>query len=76
MIKLHYFDQDEADPLDLLLGLAKMQEYVPSGCLLGGATVMNEVSHAVDPCAGCNGPREKCGGRPRKGDLAFGLMLG
>lgn len=61
---LHYFDQPEADPNDVWLGIAKMQGYVPPGCLLGGATVMHEVNGGRDPCAGCAGPRHKCGGRP------------
>lgn len=68
MIKLHYFDQDEADKGDILLGMAKMQGYVPETCLLGGATVMHEVREGRDPCAGCNGPRAKCGGRPKRSE--------
>jgi len=64
MTKFHYFDHGEADPGDMLLGMAKMQGYVPQMCLLGGATAMNEVQGNRDLCAGCNGPREKCHGRP------------
>ena len=73
MMKLHYFDQDEADPSDIQLGMAKMQGYVPQTCLLGGATVMHEVRRGVDPCAGCNGPREKCGGRRKATGNFFAL---
>ena len=65
-MKLHYFDDSEADPNDMQLGMAKMQGYVPKTCLLGGAVVMDEVNNGRDPCAGCNGPREKCHGRPKK----------
>ena len=65
-MKLNYFDQDKADESDMLLGMAKMQGYVPQNCLLGGATVMSEVQNQRDPCAGCEGPRWKCHGRPRQ----------
>ena len=61
-MKLHYFSQDEADKDDVLLGM--MQGYVPETCLLGGATVMNEVQTGKSPCDGCRGPREKCKGKP------------
>ena len=64
-MKLHYFDQDEADASDMMLGGAKMQGYVPETCLLGGATVMQEVIQGRHPCYGCGGPREKCKGKPR-----------
>jgi len=62
---LCYFDRDEAPSSDMLLGMSKMQGYVPDTCLLGGATVWNEVKQGRNPCAGCNGPREKCKGRPK-----------
>lgn len=62
-MKTHYFDQTEADKDDMQLGMAKMQGYIPQGCLLGGITVMAEIQTSKDPCAGCNGPRNKCGGR-------------
>lgn len=62
MSALHYFDKEEA-PWDMQLEMAKHQGYVPMTCLLGGATVMAEVTAGRDPCAGCRGPREKCGGR-------------
>ena len=61
----HYFDQEKADPSDTQLAMAKGQGYVPQTCLLGGMTVMAEVTAGRDPCAGCNGPREKCHGRSR-----------
>lgn len=65
--RLHYFDLDKA-PWDMELEMAKHQGYVPQTCLLGGATVMAEVAAGRDPCAGCNGPREKCHGRPKAAD--------
>ncbi len=64
-MKVHYFDQDAADVNDIHLGMAKMQGYVPQTCLLGGITVMAEVQAGKSPCAGCNGPREKCKGKPK-----------
>ena len=76
-MKLHYFEQDEADADDMQLGMAKMQGYVPRGCLLGGISVLGEVGAGKDPCAGCAGPREKCGGRAKAGDrepLVKGLI--
>jgi hypothetical protein len=63
-MNLHYFDQDAAPASDALLGMAKMQGYVPQTCLLGGFVVMAEVQDGRDPCKGCNGPRRKCKGRP------------
>ena len=63
-MKPHYFEQQEADTDDMLLGMAKMQGYVPQTCLLGGATVMGEVRAIRSPCDGCHGPREKCKGKP------------
>lgn len=63
-MKLHYFDQAEPDKDDMMLGMAIMQGYVPKKCLLGGATVMDEIRQGRYPCDGCNGPRQKCGGRP------------
>lgn len=69
--KLHYFnDSYEASHQDVMLGMAKLQGYVPVGCLLGGAVVMSEVEAGRDPCAGCAGPRHRCGGRPRKDSSA------
>lgn len=62
---LHYFDQSEADPADILLGLAKRQGYVPKNCLLGGLVVMGEINKGNDPCRGCECERVKCGGRPK-----------
>jgi hypothetical protein len=66
MTKLHYFNQDTADDDDIQLGMAKMQGYVPQTCLLGGAVVMGLVSKGENPCWGCEGPREKCKGKPKK----------
>lgn len=61
----HYFDIGTASPLDIELRMAKDQGYVPEGCLLGGRPVMALVRAGEDPCAGCNGPREVCGGRQK-----------
>lgn len=65
-MKPHYFDQPEVDQDDMQLGMAKMQGYVPQTCLLGGAVVMSEVAAGNNPCWGCEGPREKCGGKPKR----------
>jgi hypothetical protein len=67
-MKVHYFEQGKSDRDDHLLGMAKMQGYVPQNCLLGGMTVMAVVQAGDNPCWGCNGPREKCGGKPKRGD--------
>ena len=65
-MKIHYFYQEEADTDDSLLGMAKMQGYVPNTCLLGGAIVMDEVKQGNNPCHRCEGPRDKCGGREKR----------
>ncbi len=65
-MKLHYFDQMTADQGDILLAMAIGQGYVPPGCLLGGFVVMDEVNKGNDPCHGCAGPRERCGGRQKE----------
>lgn len=65
-MKPHYFTQDAGDPDDMLLGMAKMQGYVPDGCLLGGNVVMTEVNGGRHPCWGCEGPRDRCGGKPKR----------
>ena len=65
-MKLHYFDQDEPDNDDIMLGIAKTQGYVPRDCLLGSQVVMSEINAGRNPCWGCNGPREKCHGEPKK----------
>jgi len=67
-MKPHYFEQDQADADDMMLGMTKMQGYVPPTCLLGGIVVMSETQAGKDPCAGCNGPRAKCHGRPKAND--------
>jgi len=65
-MKVHYFNQAESDKDDHLLNMAKMQGYVPKGCLLGGGTVMTVINEGDNPCHGCEGPRNKCGGKPKK----------
>lgn len=64
-VRPHYFDLAAASPHDIHLQMAIGQGYVPSTCLLGGGPVMSEMNEGRDPCAGCEGPRERCGGRPR-----------
>lgn len=65
-MKLHYFDQDTADADDFQLWMAKRQGYVPEGCLLGGMVVMDETNAGRKACWGCEGPRAKCGGDPKR----------
>jgi hypothetical protein len=62
-MKPHYFGQNKPDEDDLLLKMTIDQGYVPTTCLLGGNVVMGLMNDGKDPCKGCNGPREKCGGR-------------
>jgi len=64
-MKVHYFEQMEADKDDIALKMAKGQGYVPPTCLLGGATVMGLVSSGSNPCVGCACDRTKCKGRNR-----------
>jgi len=68
-MKPHYFDQETADSDDMQLGMAKMQGYVPKKCLLGGPVIMGEINAGHNPCWGCEGPREKCGGWPKRDTL-------
>jgi hypothetical protein len=65
-MKAHYFDQDKADADDHKLGMAIMQGYIPQTCLLSGAIVMAAVFAGDSPCWGCNGPRDKCHGKPKR----------
>jgi hypothetical protein len=67
-MKPHYFNQESADKDDAMLGMAKMQGYVPKTCLLGGFVVMAETNHGRNPCWGCAGPRDRCHGKPQKLD--------
>lgn len=67
-MKVHYFEQEQPDASDIYLQMAKDQGYVPQTCLLTGFVVMFEVNRGNDPCAGCHGPRERCHGRPYKGE--------
>ena len=69
-MRLHYFDQEHADPDDFLLKQAIRQGYVPETCLLNGKIVMDEIKKGRNPCWGCEGPREKCHGKPKK-DVSF-----
>lgn len=65
-MKFHYFEELQADSTDLLLKMAIGQGYVPTTCLLTGRVVMSEVQASRDPCAGCNGPRNRCHGRRKR----------
>jgi len=65
-MKPHYFAQESADADDIMLMMAKDQGYVPPGCLLGGMVAMDELKKGKSPCWGCNGPREKCSGGPKR----------
>lgn len=65
-MKPHYFEQDAPDGDDWYLKMAVQQGYVPPTCLLGGRVVMSETNAGRDACAGCEGPREKCHGRPKR----------
>lgn len=66
MLSLHYFDKTEAPIEDAALWMAKHQGYVPKTCLLGGVVVMDEVNNGRNPCWGCEGPRERCHGKPKR----------
>ena len=63
--RLHYFSKEKAPSTDIELWMAKNQGYVPQNCLLAGPVVMGLVAEGSSPCDGCNGPREKCGGRAK-----------
>lgn len=65
-MKPHYFEQEKADGDDIQLAMAKAQGYVPGSCLLGGPVVMGEVRAGRSPCWGCEGPRDRCGGQPKR----------
>ena len=62
----HYFQQDDPDADDMQLDILKGQGYVPQGCLLGGFVVMGMINNSTDPCKGCEGPRDRCGGRSKE----------
>lgn len=65
-MKPHYFSQKEADQDDIQLKMAIGQGYVPKTCLIGGSVAMAEVSAGRNPCWGCQGPRERCHGKPKR----------
>ena len=65
-MKPHYFEFEQADVNDMWLAMAIHQGYVPKTCLLGGSIVMAETNAGRDACAGCEGPRERCHGRPKR----------
>ena len=61
-MKPHYFEQDMPDKDDHMLAMSMLQGYVPPTCLLGGMVVMSEINDGRNPCHGCSGPRDRCGG--------------
>ena len=63
---LHYFEPGGDPSGDTKLQMAIHQGYVPGTCLLGGVIVLDEVNKGRNPCWGCNGPRERCMGKPRR----------
>lgn len=63
MQKLHYFEDEKADPNDHVLNMAISQGYVPKQCLLVGIIVMALTNEGKDPCEGCACDRNKCNGR-------------
>ena len=69
-MKLSYFNQDSADEDDFLLEQHKQRGDVPETCLPGGETVFAAVKYGLCPCDGCNGPREKCFGKPMASSFA------
>ena len=75
MRRFHYFDQAQADPQDVQLRMAIGQGYVPAGCLLAGDLVMEMTRKGQDACSGCQGPRERCQGRPVAADPPPGSLL-
>lgn len=44
------------------------QGYVPKKCQLNGKIIWGLINRSEDPCAGCNVPRNECGGRPADPD--------
>lgn len=69
MSKLHYFHQPVADTDDLVLREVIAAGLVPETCLLGGAALGPMVRVTENPCSQCNGPRERCKGKPRSSDF-------
>jgi hypothetical protein len=67
-IKGDYFSEGKASPADAMLRQAIAQGIVPATCLLGGYKVRarHDLNPDADVCGSCDGPREKCFGRPRE----------
>jgi hypothetical protein len=68
-MKAHYFEiggEAEAKADLMLQELCVRQGYVPKTCLLAGPIVWGVVQRGEDPCLGCEGPRERCHGRPKE----------
>lgn len=64
-MKPHYFNQDKPDEDDVTLKMCIRQGYVPKGCLLSGQLIYVLICEGKSPCKGCEGPREKCEGKPK-----------
>lgn len=60
----NHFERPADAAADGLLQQCVHQGWVPPGCVLGGELVMVLMNAGRDPCAGCRGPRHRCGGRP------------
>lgn len=75
-MQLNYFQQSKPDENDLMLKSAIKLGYVPPSCLLSGSVVIAERLEGNDPCAGCNGPRARCNGRPRATNDVSCAMVG
>lgn len=63
-MKLNYFQQSAPDLNDRTLLTEIERGTVPAGCLNGGVEVAGARLAGDDPCQSCEGPRERCGGRP------------
>lgn len=73
-LRHNYFDLPGPSPADAQLFAAIASGHVPEGCLLGGHTVQTRIAMREDPCASCDGPRARCGGREKEKDLG-GVLI-
>jgi hypothetical protein len=65
---MHYLNDTDRAATDDLLQICIGQGYVPRTCMMAGFIVWVETRRGVDPCGGCNVPRDRCGGRPKRGE--------
>ncbi|OPY57150.1 MAG: hypothetical protein A4E55_01832 [Pelotomaculum sp. PtaU1.Bin035] len=54
---------------DMFRDMCIHQGYVPATCTLPGLIAWGLVNKGEDPCAGCNGDRSVCNGRPQNPEL-------